>query len=118
MFEVERTSRVAALIKRQLAKLIANELNDTRINTVSITGVTVSRDLRQSTIYVSNMDETLETSQIEKLLNNSSKHLRYLLSQQIALRTTPQLVFKYDDSIKHGVELTQLIDKLNKNNVC
>lgn len=96
--------------------LIARELNDNRINSVSVTGVTVSRDLKQSTVYVSSIDDTLEVSQIEKLLNNSAKHLRHLLSQQIDLRMTPKLVFKYDDSIQRGVELTQLIDKLNKNN--
>ena len=116
MFETDRTRRVAELIKRQLSMLIIRELDDDRINSVSVTGVTVSRDLKQSTIYVSTMDKTLEPSQIEQLLNNSSKYLRHLLSQQIALRMTPKLVFKYDHSIQRGVELTQLIDRLNKNN--
>lgn len=96
--------------------LIIKELSDNRINSVSITGVTVSRDLKQSTIYVSTIDKTLEPRQIEKLLNNSSKYLRHLLSQKITLRITPKLLFKYDDSIQRGVELTQLIDRLNKSN--
>ncbi len=115
MFEIDRTRRVSALIKRQLATLIARELDDSRINSVSVTGVTVSRDLKQSTIYFCSRDETLPASQIEKLLNNSAKYLRHLLSQQIDLRVTPRLLFKYDDSIQRGVELTQLIDKLNNN---
>ncbi len=117
MFEVDRSRRVAELIKRELARLIARVLHDNRINAVSVTAVTVSKDLKQSTIYVSSIDETLEASQIEKLLNHSSKYLRHLLSQQINLRVTPKLVFKYDDSIRRGVELTQLIDKLNNHNV-
>ncbi len=116
MFETDRTRRVAALIKRQLAQLIARELNDSRIKSVSIIAVTVSRDLKKSTIYFSSIDETLQAHQIEKLLNNSSKYLRHLLSQHIDLRVTPQLLFKYDDSIQRGVELTQLIDKLSNKN--
>ncbi len=117
MSEIDRTRRVAELVKRQLSMLIIRALNDDRINSVSVTGLTVSRDLKQSTVYVSTTDKTLEPSQIEQLLNNSSKYLRHLLSQKIALRMTPKLVFKYDYSIQNGVELTQLIDRLNKNNV-
>lgn len=116
ILETDRTRRVAELIKRQLSTLISKQLNDKRINAVSITAVTVSRDLQNSTVYVSTIDETLEPDQIEKLLNNSSRYLRHLLSQQITLRTTPKLVFKYDHSLQRGVELTQLIDRLNKNN--
>ncbi len=116
MYEVDRTRRVAELIKRKLAVLISRELNDNRINSVSITSVTVSKDLKYSTIYVSNIDQSLDGEEIQKLLNNSSSYLRKLLSQAIDLRITPSLVFKYDNSIQHGVEMSQLIDRLNKGN--
>jgi ribosome-binding factor A len=114
MFEVDRTRRVAELIKRELAVLIARELNDNRINSVSITAVTVTRDLMQSVVYFSTISDSHEPQEIEKLLTKSSGYLRHLLSQKIDLRTTPKLVFKYDDSIQRGVEMTQLIDKLSK----
>ena len=55
--QIDRTERVAELIKRELAILIPRELNDTRINNVTVTAVTVSRDLKQSTVYISSMDE-------------------------------------------------------------
>ena len=116
MFEVDRTRRVAELIKRELATIISRELNDNRINSVSITGVTVSRDLKQSTVFVSTIDKTLESQKIEKLLNKSSGFLRHLLSQQVDLRITPNLLFKYDESIERGVHMSQLIDKLTKGN--
>ncbi len=114
MFEIDRTRRVAELIKRELAVLIARELNDNRINSASVTGVTVSKDLKQSTVFVSTLDNTLMPQQIQKLLNNSSGFLRHLLSQKIDLRITPNLVFKYDDSIQRGMSMSQLIDKLKK----
>ena len=116
MYEVDRTRRVAALIKRELATLIARELNDNRINSVSVTGVTVTKDLRESTIFVSAIDNSLEPAKIEKLLNNSSRFLRYLLSQRIDLRITPNIQFKYDDSIERGVYMSKLIDSLKKTN--
>jgi ribosome-binding factor A len=36
--------------------------------------------------------------------------LRHHLSQQVNLRTTPRLIFKYDNSIEYGSRLSALID--------
>ncbi len=118
MYEVDRTRRVAELLKREIAVLIARELNDSRINSVTVTGVTISRDLKISTVFVSSALDSLnrtdqESNRVEKLLNKSAGYLRHLLSQTVNLRTTPSLVFKYDDSIQRGMDMSRLIDRLN-----
>ncbi len=122
MQEVARTRRVAELLKREIAVLIARELNDNRINSVTVTGVTVSKDLRTSTVFVSSTRVSsnrpdLESVRVEKLLNRSSGYIRHLLSQTVNLRITPSLVFKYDDSIQRGMDMSRLIDRLNSGNV-
>ena len=116
MQEVDRTRRVSELIKRELANIIPRELQDERINSVTVTAATVSRDLKRSTIYVSAIGDSVNPELIEKLMNKSARFLRHHLSQQVDLRVTPVLVFKYDSSIQRGVELTNLIDKLNRGN--
>ena len=115
MHEIDRTRRVSELLKRELAWIIPRELNDDRINGITVTGVTVSRDLRQSTVYFSHIDSPLESAKLEKLLNNSSGYLRHVVSQNVEMRTMPALVFKFDKTIERGVELSSLIDKLNRN---
>lgn len=131
MYEVDRTRRVAEAIKRELAALITREVNDPRLRGVSINSVTVSRDLKYATIYVSSLRQTESSSTgktdpavnstqgkpgaqpgVEQLLNNASGYLRRLLSQNSNLRVTPSLRFKYDDSIQRGVEMSSLIDSL------
>ena len=124
MQEVDRTRRVSELLRRELATLIAREINDNRIRHVSINGVRVSRDLKHATVYFSQLENNLDapenTSQDsrkptdEELLNKASGFLRHLLSQHAELRITPTLRFKYDDSIRHGVEMSTLIDRLNR----
>ena len=116
MHEVDRTRRVSELVKREVASLIAHDLDDNRINQVTVTAVTVSRDLRQSTVYVSTIDNQLDHGKIESLLNKSSGYLRRLLSKRLEMRTTPALVFKYDSSIEKGVRMSNLIEKLNRKN--
>ncbi len=134
MQEIDRTRRVSELIKRELATLISRELNDSRLRNVTINDVTISKDLKNAIIYVSRLDQSItqnvktESSKnpgdeqkkssakdlpIDKLLNNASRFLRRLLSQHADLRITPNLRFKYDDSIQRGVEMSTLIDSLN-----
>ena len=117
MQEVDRTRRVSELIRRELSTLIAREVDDQRVKLVSITGVTVSRDLKQATVYVSSVEKSVSAAETEKILNHAGKYLRYLLGQHTHLRTTPALLFKYDDSIRRGVEMSTLIDSLNKKHV-
>ena len=127
MHEIDRSRRVSELLKRELATLINREVNDTRIRNVSINAVSVSKDLKHATVYVSSMEvldsepdmhEEVERSRnnqkIEKLLNNAAGYLRRLLSQHADLRVTPSLRFKYDNSIQRGVEMSALIEALNR----
>ncbi len=125
MFEIDRTRRVSEVLRRELATLIAREINDTRIRSVSINSVRVSRDLKHATVYFSSLGLVTEgpegqagerdAAASEKILNRASGFLRRRLSRHAELRVTPTLRFKYDDSIRKGVEMSSLIDRLNRN---
>ena len=114
MQEIDRTRRIGTLIQREVSNIIATDLNDTRIKSVSVTGVTIGKDLKQATVYVSSLDTEVSAPKIENLLNKAAGFIRHALSQRLDLRTTPGLVFKFDETIKKGVELTHLIDSLNQ----
>ena len=121
MQEIDRTRRVSELLRRELATLIAREINDNRIRHVSINSVRISRDLKNATVYFSRMESDQQSPRgtkkqpgVEELLNRASGFLRHRLSQHAELRVTPTLRFKYDDSIQRGVEMSSLIDRLNK----
>ena len=113
MHEVDRCRRVSELIRRELSTLIAREVSDQRVKMASITAVTISKDLKQATVYVSSVAQSTSPAEIENALNHAGKYLRYLLGRRVNLRTTPGLLFKYDHSIRRGMEMTALIDSLN-----
>ena len=139
MQEIDRTRRVSELLRRELSTLVRRELNDGRISNVSINAVQVSRDLKYATIYISAIDgnelpvkevnsepierankkkqgnrkkKPVQPQTVEELLNNASGFLRHLLSQNVELRVTPSLRFRYDSSIQRGVEMSSLIESL------
>jgi ribosome-binding factor A len=51
--------RVADQLQRELAVLIQQELKDPRLGMVSVTGVTVSRDLGYADVYVTALDHAV-----------------------------------------------------------
>lgn len=54
-----RMERVADQLQRELAVLIQQEVKDPRLGMVSVTGVTVSRDLGYADVYVTALDHAI-----------------------------------------------------------
>jgi ribosome-binding factor A len=87
-------------------------LKDPRIGLVTITGVDVTPDLREATVYVSVLGG--EKRRRETLAGLASAHgvLQARINRELNLRRTPTLTFSYDESVEQGVRMTQLIDEL------
>ncbi|MGM0633194.1 MAG: 30S ribosome-binding factor RbfA [Pseudomonadota bacterium] len=54
-----RLERVADQLQRELAVLIQQELKDPRLGMISVTGVTVSRDLGYADVYITALDNAI-----------------------------------------------------------
>jgi ribosome-binding factor A len=110
-----RTSRISEEIKKIISSMIMNELKDPRISKLtSITHVETTGDLRFANIYVSTFDNTSDIIETIEALNNAKGFIRKELGKHLKLRYTPEPIFKSDDSIKKGVYMSRLIEKVNK----
>lgn len=111
----ERTQRVADLLQKTLAQLLMQEV-DERFRLVTITEVTVTRDLSYAKVYVSVLtDDAEQIKQTIEALNHTAKSLRYQLAREVDLRTVPELKFIYDESTARGFRISSLIDSaINK----
>lgn len=107
----DRTQRVADLIQKALAPILLQDMSDERFHLVTVTGVTVSRDLSYAKIYVSVLQDEMEEIKFTiKALNKAAKPLRYELAHAVELRVVPELKFVYDESTAHGFHISGLID--------
>jgi ribosome-binding factor A len=88
------------------------DLKDPRIGMVTVTGVRVTPDLGEATIFVSVLGN--EKKRRATLLGLQSAHgvLQRRINEQLSLRRTPTLTFEYDDSVERGVRMSALIDEL------
>ena len=110
MQEFGREERVGAEIQRELALLIRDEINDPRLGNPTIQEVRVVRDLSRAKVFftVFDDDRIKETAQA---LNKAAAYLRRRLSERLKIRSVPQLLFVYDNSVAEGARLSALIDQ-------
>lgn len=107
----DRTTRVGDLIQKALATILLQEMSDNRFGLVTITSVTVSRDLSYAKVYVSVlMDDEIKIQEVIKSLNRAAKNIRFSLAKEVKLRIIPELKFVFDDTTAHGFHISSLID--------
>ena len=105
----QRTDRVADLIKREVAAVIAREVRDPRLSMMTITAVKVSPDLRQARVYYTVMDDGIDRDDVRTGLAKAGGYVQRKVGSRIHLRYTPQLIFEYDDSIREGARMSELL---------
>ena len=109
---VDRTRRVAELIRRAQADIIRDQLSDRGLGLLSITATEITRDLSRATVFITILGEE-DQERVTEILNEESSALRHELSRTLNLRHTPEIEFRYDFSIERGVRLSRLIDDLS-----
>ena len=111
----QRVHRIASVIRKEIAKIIQNDINDQRIKDVIITDVEMSKDLKNARIFfiVFNNKEKRdeEIKLIAKTINASKLFFKKQLSKNSNLRSVPSLRFIYDETESKAYELEQLIKK-------
>ena len=103
--------RVNEAVRAVVAEAVG-DLKDPRIGLVTVTGVAVSPDLREGTVYVSVLGN--EKKRRASLAGLASAHavVQARVASELRLKRTPQLTFEYDPSVEHGVRISKLIDEL------
>ena len=110
-----RTERVGRLIQEKIASLILEgKIKDTRVNPfLSITRVSVSRDLAWAEVYVSTFKNQGNLSRGVEGLQSAAGFIQAQLASHMRIRKTPRLRFHEDFSIKEGFEILKKIEELH-----
>ena len=104
-----RLDRINSELQREISHVIDFELKNANITgMISVTRVKITPDLRYAKVFVSvinsnNINKTLEG------LKKASGFIRTRIANTVNLRTTPELVFVYDDSDIQGSKIDQII---------
>ena len=81
---------------------------------VSVTKVKVTTDLSLATIWYTIMGDENEIQATKKALEEAKGYLRTELAQRLDLRKTPELRFKYDESLEYGNRIEKILEEIKK----
>lgn len=110
-----KNTRINGEVQRELSNIIRGEIKDPRINPMtSVVAVEVAPDLKSCKAYISVLGD--EESQKDTLagLKSAEGYIRTMLAKSINLRNTPEIKFILDQSIEYGINMSKLIDDINK----
>lgn len=110
-----KNTRINMEVQRELSKVISQEMKDPRIDPMtSVIAVEVTPDLKQAKVFVSVLGSDEKKQATLEGLKSATPFIRKHLASTINLRNTPELRFYMDESIEYGVNMSKLIDDVNK----
>jgi ribosome-binding factor A len=87
-------------------------LKDPRIGMVTVTGVVVTPDLKEATVFVSVLGSEKKRRATLAGLESAHGVLQSRINRELSLRRTPTLRFSYDESVERGVQMSKLIEEI------
>ena len=112
----QRQLRVGEMIKQSLGMIFARneaKVPDLETNTVTVTEVKMSQDLKIAKAYVLPLGGK-DTEPVVKKLREYSFLIRKVLSKKIIIKYLPKILFAKDDSFEYAEKIENLIKQTNK----
>ncbi|OJF95220.1 30S ribosome-binding factor RbfA [Alkalibacterium sp. 20] len=110
-----RVGRVSQEIQKEVTDILRKRVRDPRVDGVNVTGVEVTGDLQQATIYYSTLSEDeASVSETQTGLDKATGLVRKELGNRLSLYKTPELTFSRDESVAYGSKIDQLLNKIKK----
>jgi len=114
MVAKSRTLRIAERIREELSEILVYQTQDPRLGGVSITDVTVDRELTVANVYFSSLEGAERAKEIGQAFEHAQGFLRSELAGRIDLRAFPRLRFHYDPTPERAERIERLLASLHE----
>ena len=113
MIPFSRADRIGGLIQKILCDILKKEIRDPRLKMTTITGVTVTSDLKLARIYFTTANSKQKKEAATIAFNSARGYIKRTLAHALDLKYMPDIVFCYDESLDYAAHIDELI-KLTK----
>lgn len=114
---MHRPERIAEALREEITEIVSYELEDPRIQSVSVTKVVVSENLRDASVYVLVEGTEEEKLKTMKALRNAERFIRRQLAFSMNMRRIPYIHFIRDTVEEKAMRVERIIDELKSKNV-
>lgn len=109
---MKRPERLAEALKEEIAEVVGFELEDPRVEAVTVTDVKVTEDLRDAKVYVLVEGTDDEIKKALSALQHASIYVRQQVAMNLSLRHAPHLFFVRDTAEENAAKVGRILDDL------
>src|SRR5690349_9169974 len=110
---MRRPERLAEALREEIGEVVGFELDDPRVEMVTVTEVRVAEDLRDAKVYVLVEGDEAEIKGALKALQNAATFVRQQVAMNLSLRFAPHLHFVRDSAEENASRVTELLTGLS-----
>ncbi len=111
---MRRPERLAEVLKVEISEVVGFELDDPRLEMVTVTDVEVSGDLRDAKVYVYIRGTEEEVASALKSLRHASTFVRQQVALNLDLRHAPHVHFVRDTAEENAARVGEILDDLDR----
>ena len=109
-----RMNKINEELKKVISNIISVDLKNPHLTgLITVTKVDTSPDLKIAYVYVS-MIGCKSNKENLSILKKASGFVRSSLARKVNLRTTPEIVFMFDESIEYGAKIDEILKNITK----
>jgi len=107
--EFQRSDRVSDLLLELLAELLKREIRDPRLQSVNLTAVRVTKDLRQAKVFFNLFGAGVDKRDALAGLKSATGFIRSKIGKQLNLRFVPSIEFAFDETDEEAQRIESLL---------
>lgn len=110
---MKRPERLAEALREEISEVVGFELEDPRVEAVTVTDVTVSDDLRDAKVYVVVEDggeEEMKKAMIA--LQHAATFVRQQVAMNLSLRHAPHIHFVRDTAEENAARVGRILNEM------
>ncbi|HEX2640102.1 MAG TPA: 30S ribosome-binding factor RbfA [Pyrinomonadaceae bacterium] len=106
---MRRPERMAEALKEEIAEVVGFELDDPRLEAVTVTDVSVSDDLHDAKVYVLVQGSEAEIKEALHGLEQASTFVRRQVAMNLNLRFAPHIHFARDTAEENAARVNEIL---------
>jgi ribosome-binding factor A len=109
---MRRPERFAEALKEEISEVVGFELDDPRLEMVTVTEVEVASDLRDAKVFVLIRGTDEEVDKALRSLRNAATFVRQQVAMNLDLRHAPHVHFVRDTAEENASRVSEILDDL------
>jgi ribosome-binding factor A len=111
---MRRPEKVAEMLKEEISEIVGYELEDPRVQAVTVTDVRVSDNLRDARVFVLVEGEESEIQTALTALRHAAPYVRKQVGFSLNLRHAPEIHFVRDTVEEKGARVDKLLYEIER----